>query len=80
MEITKASMISGKLRTLELDITDEQMYRWRQCGELIQNVMPNLTPDEREFLMTGITAEEWDAAFKDPEDTQWPPATTSNVL
>ena len=27
--------------------------------ELIQNAMPNLSADEREFLMTGITPEEW---------------------
>jgi len=25
--------------------------------------MPDLTPDEREFIMTGSTSEEWDAAF-----------------
>ena len=25
----------------------------------IQEAMPHLTPDEREFIMTGITAEEW---------------------
>jgi len=25
--------------------------------------MPNLSADEREFLMTGITPDEWDEAF-----------------
>jgi len=35
-----------------------------QKGKLIQNAMPYLTPSEREFLMTGITAEEWDNVFK----------------
>jgi hypothetical protein len=27
---------------------------------LIQEAMPNLTPDEREFIKTGITNDEWD--------------------
>lgn len=35
---------------------------WQQ-GAHIQNALPLLTPDEREFLLTGMTPEEWDAAF-----------------
>jgi hypothetical protein len=31
--------------------------------------MPNLTADEREFIMTGITPDEWDAAFEDLDET-----------
>lgn len=33
------------------------------AGTLVQNVFPGLSADDREFLMTGITPEEWDAAF-----------------
>tara|TARA_R100000995_G_scaffold52305_1_gene25343 strand:- start:165 stop:329 length:165 start_codon:yes stop_codon:yes gene_type:complete len=51
-------MISNKTTTMELPITNEQLNRWEQ-GELIQNVFPDLTPDQREFIMTGITGEEW---------------------
>jgi hypothetical protein len=29
--------------------------------------MPHLTPDEREFIMTGITEEEWDELFSEDE-------------
>jgi hypothetical protein len=47
---------------MELNITEEQLAAWRD-GMLIQTAMPQLTPDEREFLMTGISKEEWDAAF-----------------
>jgi|TARA_R110002020_G_C16209985_1_gene766920 hypothetical protein len=45
-----------------LDVTGEQIERW-VAGELVQDVMPNLTPEEREFIMTGITPEEWDESF-----------------
>jgi hypothetical protein len=30
--------------------------------------MPNLSADDREFLMTGTTPEEWDEMFGDDED------------
>ena len=32
--------------------------------ELIQNVFPHLNAGQREFIMTGITDDEWEAAFK----------------
>jgi hypothetical protein len=59
MRITKMSIISGKTTFMDLDITDAQLRRWKG-GELIQNVFPHLSPDEREFLMTGITHDEWE--------------------
>jgi hypothetical protein len=62
MKITRTSMFTGVIHTLEINVTPEQIARW-QGGELIQNAMPNLTPDEREFIKTGVTAEEWEAAF-----------------
>lgn len=62
MKITRTSAVSGKQHTRELDVTPEQLGRW-QNGELIQNAMPHLSADDREFLMTGITPEEWDEAF-----------------
>ena len=39
-----------------------------EAGELIQNVFPDLSPDDREFLMTGVTAEEWAEFVGDDED------------
>lgn len=67
MLITRQSTWSGKVRTLDIPVTYEQLYEWER-GTLIQNAMPNLTADQREFLMTGITAEEWDEMFERDED------------
>jgi hypothetical protein len=64
MQITKRSMISGTVRTKEIDVTEEQLQQW-ESGGLIQNVMPHLSPSDREFIMTGSTDEEWDSAFKE---------------
>ena len=62
MLITKVSDLTGNTSSMEIDVTNEQIALWKG-GELIQDVMPDLTPDEREFIMTGSTSEEWDAAF-----------------
>lgn len=59
MQITRTSLISGIERTLEISVTEEQLQRW-QGGELIQRAMPNLQPADREFIMTGITDNEWE--------------------
>tara|TARA_R110001606_G_scaffold110738_1_gene236954 strand:+ start:646 stop:888 length:243 start_codon:yes stop_codon:yes gene_type:complete len=64
LSVTKPSMLSGLENTMVLDITFEQYDAWRD-GTLIQDAMPNLTPDEREFLMTDITSEEWDNEYKE---------------
>ena len=62
MMITKKSMFSGTAHTMELPVTQAQLDRW-QGGELIQTVFPFLSVPEREFLMTGVTAAEWDHEF-----------------
>ena len=69
MLITRKSPFTGKVHTLDIPVTEEQLQRWEN-GALIQNAMPNLTPDQREFIMTGITAEEWDNAFANMEDEE----------
>ena len=60
--ITRTSMLSGEINSMELDVTQEQLDLW-QGGKLIQNAFPHLNADEREFIKTGITAQEWDNAF-----------------
>jgi hypothetical protein len=59
MQIQRTSTITGITRILDLDITDDQVSEYMN-GALIQKAFPNLTADEREFILTGITAEEWD--------------------
>ena len=62
MEITKLSGLTGIPHTRNITVTEAQLDAWRN-GELIQRAMPNLSADDREFLITGITPEEWEAAF-----------------
>jgi len=62
MIITRTSTLSGHISSMDIDVTLEQVASWEQ-GELVQNAMPNLSADEREFIMTGITPTEWNEMF-----------------
>ena len=64
MLVTRLSPFSHTRNTIDLDITAEQLARYEQGNELIQNVFPDLSPEHREFIITGITPEEWEASFK----------------
>lgn len=66
MIITRTSMFSGKVRSMDLPITEAQILSY-QNGELIQKAFPNLSPAEREFYKTGITDEEWQMMFEDEQ-------------
>ena len=58
MEITRKSEYSGVIRTLDLNITQEQIDNYA-AGALLQNAFPNLSKADREFFKSGITDEEW---------------------
>lgn len=60
-------MVSGKIRTLDLPITKEQIEDY-ESGTSVQIAFKNLTADQREFYMTGITDGEWDVVFPPEED------------
>jgi hypothetical protein len=55
--------------TIVLDADQFQRFkRWLQDGTLIQDALPDLSPSEREVLMTGIDACEWDKEFSNDND------------
>lgn len=58
MIVHKVSSLTGVLHSRDIDVTGEQLTRHAE-GELIQNVCPDLSAEDREFLMTGITQDEW---------------------
>ena len=67
MRIIRRSLVSGETNVMDLPVTQMQLQEWKNGG-LIQNVFPNLTPDEREFIQTGITPNEWQQVEQDMEE------------
>jgi hypothetical protein len=65
MIITRTSELSGIRRSLNLPISIVQILEW-QGGKLIQEAFPQLNPSQREFLMTGITDDEWNTMLDEP--------------
>ena len=73
--VTRMSRITGKLNTLVLPMTveefEEGMSDWMDYAYvLIQDAFPTLDADQREFLMTGMTPEEWQEIFGAEEEEE----------
>ena len=62
MDVTMKSPFSQRWHKATMKATPKQITAWHN-GEVIQRALPHLSADEREFLMTGITPDEWKAEF-----------------
>lgn len=67
MLIARVSPLTGKETIMDLDITEDQVWAYRN-GALLQDAFPNLTADQREFFKTGYTAEDWELMFGSDEE------------
>lgn len=68
MEITRTSIFTDETRTLDLDVTEEQLKAYYDDGVLLQNAFPHLSRADREFIKNGTTDEEWIDMFGTPDD------------
>jgi hypothetical protein len=75
--VTRPSLITNRIHTVPIRNVDyELVVEWlsarhvdtkRRNGianTMVQDAFPNLSDSEREFLMTGITAREWNEYMK----------------
>jgi hypothetical protein len=62
MLVTRISPFTKKEHSMELPVTQAQFDAW-EGGELIQVAFSNLNQDQREFIKTGVTPEEYANAF-----------------
>jgi hypothetical protein len=69
MLITKTSQITNLEHTMDIPITQEQYEEIEnrfQTKKHIQHIVPDLRPELREFLISGITPLEWEQHFSPP--------------
>ena len=52
--VQRTSPVTGKDKTMAINATNEQYIAWID-GTLIQDAMPQLSADEREFIISGCT-------------------------
>lgn len=65
MVITKQCIVCNKI--VHIEITEEQykeLKKPRSKRKLIQNILPNHTPGEREMLISGICNECFENTFR----------------
>jgi hypothetical protein len=62
MKIVRTSPFSGKTHTWDLPVTEEELRLWEN-GKPAQYAFPHLSANQREFIMTGITPDEWEETF-----------------
>ena len=72
MLITRKSMFTNKFNTLEVPVTPEQLawYYQNKQDVMIQEAFPNLSAPLREFILTGVTPDEWVSVFGLPDPTE----------
>lgn len=68
MQITRKSVISGIQRTMDIPVNPEDFIAWQAGYGNIQDLMPYLSLEHREFILSGITAEEWNEAFAEVDE------------
>ena len=60
-------MLTGKVNVMSLETTQDKLdlFYGTKNRPLIQDLFPELTVDEREFIQTGCTPEDWDDHIRD---------------
>jgi len=69
--ITKQNPFGGEPRTIEVNLSPEAYEQaaaaWKG-GLLIQQAFPTLSADDREFILTGHTPEDWEDMFGEDDE------------
>ena len=73
MLITRKSKFTGVTHTIDIPVDISIYNKWLNNGfgnTPIQSVFPGLSANQREFLLSGCTPEEWDELFNDEKDNE----------
>jgi len=61
IKIKRISPKTGKTNSMVLNTTGALLAEYYNGSDrLVQEIFPNLNVDEREFIMTGYTVEDWE--------------------
>lgn len=65
--VRKKSILSGQLNEMDIYLDPNALERWlaspRAERPFVRDAFPHLSDDEREFLLSGSTPDEWDRYF-----------------
>jgi hypothetical protein len=59
MKVIRKSLLTGNVHSMELPVNPLDLDAYHSGTANIQDVFPHLTDEQREFIKSGITPEEW---------------------
>lgn len=74
MKLCRNSIWSGQMNEMELpiDIDTYEHGRRAMCqGKMVQEAFPMLNADQREFILSGMTPDEWSDAWGKADKATW---------
>lgn len=63
MNVTRKSVLTGKVRTRNISVNPEDLALYETGSISSAEAFPYLNSQDREFIMVGITTNEWKNAF-----------------
>ena len=62
VKVERVSPLTGKTNFMVINTTQDQIDEWNspERKTLIQDIFHDLTVDEREFIQTGYTPQDWE--------------------
>lgn len=71
MIVERKSIVSGKVNKMDINITPEQLFNFISGRSgLAQEAFPDLSLDEREFIISGIHPTEWEQLFGNEDEKE----------
>ena len=64
MLVYKRHIITGKVNSMDLPVTQKQLDIYENTNTLVQDVFPDLDADQREFLISGYLPGEWESSME----------------
>jgi len=69
MIVERKSIVTGKVYEMNINITQQQLFDFMNGRSgLAQEAFPDLSIDEREFIISGIHPIEWNELFGNEEE------------
>ena len=65
MLVYRTNIVSGKVNVMSLPVTQKQLDIYENTNTLVQDVFPDLTADQREFLISGMTPSDFTLLCED---------------
>ena len=65
VRVHKQSVITGNHNSMVLPTRQGELEYWEESMTLVQDAFPHFTPEQREFLISGSTPEEWNELFSE---------------